>query len=113
MSKLEEKEKRSSLRISLVLIGSVAFASCGEDGTRNVYNSQSDCLAENSASDCEAVSSDSSDYSHSHRRYYGAFIPYRGGSSISSLRTGSKSVSVARATRGGFGGSSGFHSSGS
>jgi len=101
------KKKKSSLNVSLAIIGSVALASCGEDGFRQVYNSRADCVAEYSERDCEPVRSGSSHYYPG--RYYGPFVS---SSRFRSGRFGSRSVGLSSVRRGGFGRSSSFHSSG-
>jgi hypothetical protein len=102
----DEKRKKSSLQISLALIASVAFASCGEKGSRPIYKSLDDCKGEWGASDCDAIPGDSSDYGYG--RYYGRF--HSAGMYTRGMT--SKATGIASVTRGGFGGSSGFHSSG-
>lgn len=102
----EEKKKKSSLQISLALIASVALASCGEKGTRPIYQNLGDCTGEWGASDCDAIPGDSPD-SH-YGRYYGRF--HTAGMYTRSMT--SKATGIGSVTRGGFGGSSGFHSSG-
>jgi len=101
-----EKRKRSSLKISLALIATVALSSCGEKGTRPIYRSLDDCRGEWGSSDCDAIPGDSPDSRLG--RYYGRF--HSGNTFTRSIT--SKSTSIASVTRGGFGSSSGFHSSG-
>ena len=102
----DENRKKSSLQISLAFIATVAISSCGESGMRPIYNTFEDCKAEWGASDCEAIPGDSADYHYG--RFYGRFHP--GGTYTRSAM--SKSVAAGHVTRGGFGSSSGFHSSG-
>jgi hypothetical protein len=102
-----EKKTRSSIQISLALIGSVALSSCGEDGTRPIYRDRIDCAKEWSDRDCEEIPADSAD-----RRsgtYYGRFHSGSGGHIGGS---GSRSTGFAHVTRGGFGHFSGFHGGG-
>lgn len=108
-----DKKRKSSRRVSLVLISAAALASgslvgCADDEIRrDVYASKEDCLADwgNDQKDCEPA------YDHPHSRgahtaYYGRPYTYHGGSSISPSRTGktigSRSTGV---SRGGFGSS--------
>lgn len=104
---MEKKNRKSSLKISLALIGSVAFASCSEDGYRHIYNSASDCGSEWGSGSCESISSDSPDYRRG--RYYGPFM--RSGSMISRPGFVSRSSGITSVTRGGFGSSSMSHGS--
>jgi hypothetical protein len=111
--------RKSSTRVTLVLIGVAALAGCGEDDQRrDVYASREDCLADWGAKpeDCTPAS----DPKHANRGFfYGPFYPYRSmgsgsswtgrssSSSSSSRSIGSSSYSSgSRSTsRGGFGGS--------
>ena len=102
----EEKKKKSSLQISLALIATVAISSCGEKGMRPIYKTLDECKAEWGASDCDSIPGDSPD--HYYGSYYGKF--HRG--SAYNRGSMSKAVAVGHVTRGGFGSSSGFHSSG-
>jgi uncharacterized protein YgiB involved in biofilm formation len=111
-----KKLRKSSGRVTLVLIGLATLAGCGEDDRRrDVYASREDCLADwaNKPEDCTPATEDR----HRGRGYfYGPVYPYRSsgsgstwtsrsssGRSIgsSSYSGGSRSVS-----RGGFGSSS-------
>jgi uncharacterized protein YgiB involved in biofilm formation len=109
-------KRKSSSRITLVLIGTAAVATLAgcakEEMRRDVYANKEDCLADwgNDPKDCEPA------YDHPHSRgantaYYGRSYPYYG-SGISPSRSGktigSKSSGV---SRGGFG-SSGHSASG-
>ncbi len=104
---MKEQKRKSSLKITLALIGSVTFASCGEDGYRNIYKNIGDCTTEWGAGRCEGISSDSGDYSSGH--YYGPFVSRRSG--ISQATRATRSSGISSVTRGGFGGSSMSHSS--
>ncbi|HMY65345.1 MAG TPA: hypothetical protein PL048_00910 [Leptospiraceae bacterium] len=97
-------KKKSTLNISLVLIGTLAVG-CGEDGQRQIYKTKADCAAEWSDKDCEEIPSTSSHYHTG--RYMGPFHSYSHSSGRSTRSVGSSHV-----TRGGFGRSSSFHSSG-
>jgi uncharacterized protein YgiB involved in biofilm formation len=109
--------RKSSLRVTLVLIGVAALGGCGneDDQRRDVYASRDDCLADwgNKAEDCRPAT----DPRHaSHGFFYGPAYPYRSYSSgntwtnearrssraIGSSSTGSRSSGV---SRGGFGSS--------
>jgi uncharacterized protein YgiB involved in biofilm formation len=106
--------RKSSARVTLVLIGVAALAGCGraQEQRRDVYASREDCLADwgNKPEDCKPAT----EQRHaSHGFWYGPVypIPYgysssgfsRGSTrSIGSSGTGSQSSSV---SRGGFGSS--------
>ncbi len=98
--------KKSSLNITLVLIATITIVSCGQKGSRPIYQSMKDCTDEWGASDCDAIPSDSSD------RHYGGYYGRFHGTGLYSRSSTSRAVGVGSVTRGGFGGSSGFHSSG-
>jgi uncharacterized protein YgiB involved in biofilm formation len=112
-------DRKSSTRVTLVLIGVAALAGCDRtpEQKRDVYASREDCLADwgNKAEDCKPAT----EARHSSRGFwYGPVypIPYgsssgvfsRGSSrSIGSSSSGTSSSSI---SRGGFGSSA--HSSG-
>lgn len=101
--------RRSSTRVTLVLIGVAALSGCsrGDDQRRDVYASREDCLADwaNKPEDCTPAS----DPSHrSHGWFYGPLYTYHSGGSGSSWTRGTRSIgstSSSHATRGGFGAS--------
>src|SRR6187401_1842568 len=113
--------RKSSSRVSLVLIGLATLAGCGEDDTRrDVYATREDCLADwgNKPQDCTPATEPRHS---SHGFWYGPFYgipraysgssgwtPRSGARSIGSSSSGSSSRSSV--SRGGFGSSS--HSSG-
>jgi uncharacterized protein YgiB involved in biofilm formation len=99
--------RRSSKRISLVLIGSVAVATvaeCNREETRrDIYSSKESCLADwgNTPKDCEPA------YEHPGSRgpntyYYGRAYPFTG-NSFEPRST--RSVGTTTVSRGGFGSS--------
>jgi uncharacterized protein YgiB involved in biofilm formation len=112
------KLRKSSGRVTLVLIGVAALAGCGEaDQRRDVYKSKEDCLADwaNKPQDCTPAT----EKRHSGLGYwYGPSYPYRSSSSGSSWTNGASRLSSSRSlgstssgvSRGGFGSSG--HSSG-
>lgn len=101
--------RRSSVQITLVLIGSMLMVGgCGKKDERHVYKSKQDCLDDwgNDPKNCEEMQS--TDRNYVGRGYYygprysmGRTYPGQGSRAI-------KSVSV---SRGGFGSLSSFHSS--
>jgi hypothetical protein len=115
------KLRKSSTRVTLVLIGVAALSGCGEDDRRrDVYASREDCLADwnNKPEDCTPAT----EQRHAGRGYfYGPSYAYRSSSSGSAWdRAGSPSshsagssraIGSSGASRGGFG-SSGHSASG-
>ena len=112
------KLRKSSGRVTLVLIGVTALAGCSgeDDKRRDVYASKEDCLADwgNRPQDCTPAT----EKRHAGSGYwYGPTYPYRsrssgsswtdGASRMSSRSIGSSSSGI---SRGGFGSSA--HSSG-
>jgi len=116
-----KKLRKSSSRVTLVLIGVAALTGCGEDDARrDVYATREDCLADwgNKAEDCTPATEDR----HRSRGYfYGPSYAHRsstGGSTWSSRSSSGRSIgsssssrssSSSGTSRGGFGSSS--HSS--
>lgn len=109
-------KRKSSSRVSLVLIGAAAIAGlagCGKDQTRrDVYANKEDCLADwgNDPKDCEPA------YDHPSSRgastsYYGRPYPYYGGRASPSRSGKTIGSSSSGVSRGGFG-SSGHSASG-
>ncbi len=105
--------RKSSSRVTLVLIGLAGIAGCGSDDRRDVYASREDCLADwgNKPEDCTPAS----ESRHANRGYfYGPSYRHRsssggsyGRSSGSSSRSigSSSSSSSSSSSRGGFGSS--------
>ena len=110
-----KRVRRSSGRVTLVLIGAAALAAtiggCAkEDVRRDVYASKQDCLADwgNTPADCTPAY-DRPTGSGATTHYYGRPYSY-GGSSASPSRSG-KTIGSSTVSRGGFG-SSGHSASG-
>jgi uncharacterized protein YgiB involved in biofilm formation len=111
-----KKLRRSSGRVTLVLIGVAALSACGseDDHRRDVYASREDCLADwgNKPQDC----SPATEPRHAGSGYwYGPAYPYRSSSSGSTWTSGTRGArsigsSSSGVSRGGFGSSA--HSSG-
>lgn len=105
--------RKSSTRVTLVLIGLAGLAGCGADDRRDVYASREDCLADwgNKPEDC----SPATDSRHASRGYfYGPSYTHRsssGGSYSRSSGASSRSIgsssssSSPSSSRGGFGSS--------
>lgn len=94
--------RRSSIRVTLVLIGAVALAGCGGKEQRPLYKSRQDCLDDwgGNEKDCQEPAAGSPHYRTGY--YYGPFYSGSG-------RTLSRSVGMATVSRGGFGSSGRFH----
>jgi uncharacterized protein YgiB involved in biofilm formation len=107
--------RKSSGRVTLVLIGVAALGGCGgDDSRRDVYASREDCLADwgNRPQDCTPATEDK----HRGRGYfYGPAYTYHSGGSGSTWSRPSSSRSIGTSSssvsRGGFGASG--HSSSS
>lgn len=111
-----KKLRKSSGRVTLVLIGVAALSGCGgaEDARRDVYATREDCLADwaNKPEDCNPATQPNH---AAHGFWYGPIYPYRGYSggnawtggtrSLGSTAAGSGSSSRPGITRGGFGSS--------
>jgi hypothetical protein len=106
---MAQRFRKSSTRVTLVLIGVAALSGCGrgDDQRRDVYASREDCLADwaNKPEDCTPAS----DPSHRSRGwFYGPSYTYHSGGSGSSWTRGTRSIgstSSSHAARGGFGAS--------
>ena len=113
-----KKLRKSSTRVTLVLIGLAGLTGCGEDDQRrDVYASREDCLADwgNKAEDCTPAT----DPKHrSSGFFYGPMYGYRSSGSgsswsrstgssrsIGSSSSSSRSSSGSSISRGGFGSS--------
>jgi hypothetical protein len=113
-----KKLRKSSSRVTLVLIGVAALGGCGggDDARRDVYATREDCLADwgNRPQDCTAATEERH---RSRGYYYGPSYTHHsstGGSTWSSSRSSSgRSIgsSSSGTSRGGFG-ASGHSSSG-
>lgn len=100
--------RRSSSKISLVLIGSLlALGGCGQQDERHVYKNRQDCLDDwgNDPKNCEEVKEGDRNYSRGF--FYGP--PFLLGRTYPGQ--GSRAIRTARVSRGGFGSISAFHSS--
>ena len=104
--------RKSSARVTLVLVGMAALAGC-QDQRRDVYATREDCLADwgNKPQDC----SPATDPGHASRGFwYGPSYRIPFGHSSSSWISGTRSIGSSRAgssssshvSRGGFGSSS-------
>ena len=105
------RTRKSSVRITLVLIGAAGLGACDPsprgDLRRDMYASLADCQADwDRAERCEPVEERTSS-GMGGTRYYGPRY-----SSSSSRPSSTRSIGTQSISRGGFGSSSGFHSSG-
>lgn len=103
--------RKSSLKVSLVLIGTVALSGCGEERQqRDIYASLADCQKDwGRPGACEAAPTSVSSGSTTAHRYY--FGPSYSGATDSrgSPRPSRNAISSMHVARGGFGSSAGFH----
>jgi uncharacterized protein YgiB involved in biofilm formation len=102
------RQRRSSVRICLVLVGTAALAGCDSDArytNRDMYRSIEDCRRDwNRADACQQMSGGTG----------GAASTWYGPTYDSNLDRprGSRAIGTASVSRGGFGSTSSFHSSG-
>jgi uncharacterized protein YgiB involved in biofilm formation len=109
--------RKSSSRVTLVLIGVAALGGCGggDDTRRDVYATREDCLADwgNKPQDCTPATEDR----HRGRGYYygPSYMYHSGGSGSTWNRSSgtSRSIGSSSTSRGGFGSSSSSHGSSS
>jgi len=102
--------RKSSARVTLVLIGVAALSGCGrgDDQRRDIYASREDCLADwgNRPEDCTPATDP--DYRARHYFYGPSYIYHSGGSGSTWMHTpralGSTAAS-SHTSRGGFGAS--------
>ncbi len=95
--------RRSTVHITLVLVGVMAVAGCGSDEKRHVYRSKQDCLQDwGSEKDCEEPAPGTPHY---HTGYW--YGPRWSGSSYAGR--GTHSMSSVTVSRGGFGHFGSFH----
>jgi uncharacterized protein YgiB involved in biofilm formation len=121
------RPRRSSARVTLVLLGAAALAACGqEDDTlrRDLYSSKEDCIKDwGDQFKCEEQPSTghTSGYHPGLGYWYGPYYrPGQFGSSprseppgtVGQARPGSHSVGTSHVSRGGFGASGAAHGSG-
>ncbi|NJD91328.1 MAG: DUF1190 domain-containing protein [Geobacter sp.] len=95
-------KRRSTLQITLVLVGAIATAGCGGKDQRPLYKSKQDCLDDwgGNEQDCQEPGQGTPHYRSGY--YYGPI--YRSGG-----RAVARSIGMATISRGGFGSSGHFH----
>jgi uncharacterized protein YgiB involved in biofilm formation len=120
------RPRKSSARVTLVLLGAAALASCSQDEStlqRDLYDTKEDCLKDwgDELKCAEQSSPGPTGSSYRGGYWYGPmYRPGQHGSSaiarshgtVDSARPGSHSVGTAHISRGGFGGSASAHASG-
>ncbi len=104
--------RRSTLQITLVLIGTLAISGCGKKEERHVYTNKQDCLDDwnNDPKSCEEIPPNNPNYRSNAHYHYGPV--FRSGTVLTGNQ-GSRSIRTMNVSRGGFGSLSNFHSSGS
>jgi uncharacterized protein YgiB involved in biofilm formation len=120
------RPRKSSARVTLVLVGAAALAACGHDDEtlrRDVYANKNDCVRDwGDEQKCEEKPAGSSGSMAHGSGFYWFGPSYRSGqfgtSSISrtpgtvdAARAGSHAVATAHVSRGGFGSSGAAHAS--
>jgi uncharacterized protein YgiB involved in biofilm formation len=118
---MRNRTRKSSARVTLVLLGAAAIAGCGDNGTgmpehRDVYASKEDCLADwRDPKECEEGPAQDMG---GRRRSFWYGPTYTSGSSSGSgyhagaPRPGSPALGTHSTTRGGFGASGHAHGAG-
>lgn len=118
---MRNRTRKSSARVTLVLLGAAAIAGCGDSGPsapqrRDVYASKEDCVADwRDPKECEEGPAQDAG---GRRRSYWYGPSYYSGSSGSSgyrggaPRPGSSALGTHSTARGGFGGSGHAHGAG-
>ncbi len=118
---MRNRTRKSSARVTLVLLGAAAIAGCGDSGTpapehRDVYASKEDCLADwRDPKECEEGPAQNSGGRRSSYWYgpsYSTGHSWGGGYHAGAPRPGSAALGTHSTTRGGFGGSGHAHASG-
>jgi uncharacterized protein YgiB involved in biofilm formation len=122
---MHTRRRKSSARITLVLLGAAALAACGqEDDTlrRDVYTNKEDCVHDwGDELKCENQPATGSMLGHRSSYWYGpSYSSGQFGSSprsepsgtVSQARPGSRSVGTSHVSHGGFGASGAAHASG-
>jgi len=111
------RPRKSSTRVTLVLLGAAALAGCGSSGDsdgnlrRNLYASKEDCIADwGDPKDCEAPPAQS--YGGRTGYWYGPAYRSGGGAIGGSYPHSGHSIGSQSISRGGFGASGHAHSSG-
>lgn len=100
-------KRRSTVQISLTILGLVAVSGCGSERQRDVYRNRADCLKDfgGNEKDCQEPPPGHSLYGTG---YY--FGPHYSGTP--GIGRGAHALSSVSVPRGGFGFMSGFHGSG-
>jgi len=117
---MPNRTRKSSVHVTLVLLGAVALAGCGESGSptekRDVYASKEDCLADwRDPRDCEEGPAQAG--GQGGRRYwygpgYSHGPSWGDGYHAGAPREGSHALGTFGTTRGGFGASGHAHGAG-
>jgi uncharacterized protein YgiB involved in biofilm formation len=121
---MSTRPRKSSSRVTLVLLGAAALASCGQEEStlrRDLYSSKEDCLKDwGDELKCAEQNSPGRTggyhggywYGPSYRSgQYGSSAIARSHGTVDSARPGSHAVGTSHISRGGFGGSGSAHAS--
>jgi hypothetical protein len=115
---MRNRTRKSSARVTLVLLGAAVIAGCGDSATvalehRDVYASKEDCLADwRDPKECEeglVQDSGARRRSYWYGPTYSSGSSWGGGYHAGAPRPGSSALGTHSTTRGGFGGSGASH----
>jgi len=119
------RQRKSSARVTLVLLGAAALAACGQEDEslrRDLYASKDDCVQDwGDELKCEPQTSTENSFGFRSAYWYGPI--YRSGQygsdpqiqpagTVSRARPGSHSIGTSHVSRGGFGASGAAHGHG-
>jgi len=117
------RQRRSSARVTLVLLGAAALAACGQEEDtlrRDLYSSKEDCV-QDWGDQLKCEERPATGYTSGYRQWYGPAYRYgQYGSfsrnatpgTVTEARPGSHSIGTSHVSHGGFGASGAAHSSG-
>jgi uncharacterized protein YgiB involved in biofilm formation len=122
---MPSRQRRSSARVTLVLLGAAALAACGQEEDtlrRDVYSSKEDCV-QDWGDEVKCEKQPATTYTPGGRPGYWYGPSYRSGQygsraqsepagTVSQARPGSHSVGTSHVSHGGFGASGAAHGSG-
>ena len=123
---MRSRQRRSSARVTLVLLGAAALAACGQEEDtlrRDLYSSKEDCVRD-WGDELKCEKQPATGYAsgfHSGYWYgpsyrsgqYGSSPQHEAPGTVSQARPGSHSVGTSHVSHGGFGASGAAHGSGS
>ena len=118
------RQRRSSARVTLVLLGAAALAACGQEETlrRDLYSSKEDCV-QDWGDELKCEKQPGATYTPGgrfgywygpsyHSGQYGSSPQSERAGTVSQARPGSRSVGTSHVSHGGFGASGAAHGAG-